>query len=155
MNDERFRVCSDFFHRTLDISTKMTKLALQNKSSIGTLAKEDQRGRKISHNKTPTEEVERVKRNINIFPRMESHYCRTKSTKLYLHASLNITKMYKLYLEWITDNPHDNDQAPVTHQMYRRIFCDNFNLAFYRPKNDQCSTCEGFENVDKTDENIK
>ena len=40
MNDERFRVCSDFFHRILDISTKMTKLTLQKKYSICTLTNE-------------------------------------------------------------------------------------------------------------------
>lgn len=32
--------------------------------------------------------------------------------------------------------------APVKESKYRQIFCENYNLAFFKPKTDQCSLCE-------------
>lgn len=29
--------------------------------------------------------------------------------------------------------------------MYRKIFCENYNISFYKPKKDQCSLCTLFE----------
>ena len=33
----------------------------------------------------------------------------------------------------------------VSLAMYRKIFCENYNISFYKPKNDQCSLCTQFE----------
>lgn len=41
-----------------------------------------------------------VKEHINSFPKVESHYCRRDSSKLYLSSDLNKAVMYRLY----TDN---------------------------------------------------
>ena len=30
---------------------------------------------------------------------------------------------------------------PVKEGKYRQIFCDDFNLSFFKPKKDQCSLC--------------
>ena len=67
----------------------------------------------------------------------------------YLEPCLNITKMHNLYLEWLNDKSvpgyvegYVEGYAGVNCQMYRRIFCDNFNLSFYTPKKDNCSTCQ-------------
>ena len=37
--------------------------------------------------------------HINRFPRMESHYCRQKSTRDYLHPDLNKKKMHEMFVE--------------------------------------------------------
>ena len=158
-NDERIRVCSYFFHATLDISTKTTRVASRKKSVTNTISITDMRGKAAPANKTPTEIVDKVKQHIDSFPRMESHYCRASSNREYLEPGLNITKMHHLYLEWLNDKHvpgYVKGYVGVNCQMYRRIFCDNFNLSFYTPKKDKCSTCESYNNLDeKIDEQIQ
>ena len=40
---------------------------------------------------------EYVERHIDRFPRMESHYCRKKTSYQYLSPDLSLIKMYELY----------------------------------------------------------
>jgi len=35
--------------------------------------------------------------------------------------------------------------------VYRQIFCTNFNLSFFKPKKDQCASCEKFKNSSNTE----
>ena len=115
------------------------------------------RGKAAPANKAPTEIVDKVKQHIDSFPRMESHYCRASSNREYLEPGLNITKMHNLYLKWPNDKSVPGNvegYVGVNCQMYRRIFCDNFNLTPQRKVN--CSTCESYINLDeKTDEQIQ
>lgn len=56
--------------------------------------------KRTSHNalnKTSTTNIDFVKEHINSFPRVESHYCRKDTSKLYLPSDLNKAKMYRLY----------------------------------------------------------
>ena len=86
---------------------------------------QDMRGRAPAHNKTPKEKIDWVKQHIDKFPRMESHYCRASTKRQYLESSLNINKMYHLYLEWIADEndpDHVEGYLPVKASMYRKVF---------------------------------
>lgn len=130
------RVCRDFFMKTLDIKRKTIDYNVSKKQH-GTYGGKDMRGRHIAPNKTDYERVTFVKKHIESFPKLESHYARKSTKKEYLQHDLNIKKMWKLYSE----ECQKKEKVPVSEAMYRKIFCEEFNLSFYRPKKDQCSTC--------------
>jgi hypothetical protein len=61
----------------------------------------DRRGAYQRHQSPDKIERNRVvKEHIDLFPKVPSHLCRVKTTKLYLEANLNVSKMHRLYLEW-------------------------------------------------------
>lgn len=139
--DDTHRVCQSFFIKTLCISDGPIIHAFKNRNDASVFQCADRRGKTSPPNKTPIEDVERVKRHIEKFPVMESHYCRKTSKRLYLDSKLSICKMHDLYA---TECKIDN-VVPVSSATYRRVFCTNYNYSFYKPKKDQCSTCTRFE----------
>ncbi|CAH2093503.1 unnamed protein product [Euphydryas editha] len=84
------------------------------------------------HTKRATAEEDRllVKEHINSLPRVPSHYCRKDSSREYLERFLTIKKMYSLYIAWIAEK----NKLPVKQEVYRRIFCNDFNIYFQKPK---------------------
>lgn len=118
--------------------------AFKNVTANGIFSTKDSRGRRTPVNKTPDVSVERVTKQIERFPVMESHYCRRSTSRMYLDSNLSISKMYELYT-----NDCKNDSAePVSLITYRRIFCKNYNYSFFKPKKDQCLTCTNYKNAD-------
>ena len=83
-------------------------------------------------NKTPPEAELEVKRHIESFPTLESHYARKDSQRKYLPGDLNVAKMYQLYVDQVKAKGKD----PVSISVYRHIFNNDFNLAFHMPKKD-------------------
>lgn len=79
-----------------------------------------------------------VESHINRFPKVESHYCRSSTSKEYLYPDLTLQKMYAMYIE---ENKENQDRA--SYSTYARVFKD-LNLAFHRPKKDMCSLCETY-----------
>ena len=51
--------------------------------------------------------------------------------------------MYELYV----DDCKNKGQQYVKCGIYRRVFCEQFNLSFHRPKKDRCDKCEKYENA--------
>ena len=68
---------------------------------------------------------------------VESHYCRAQTSKLYLESSLNISKMYDLYL----DHCKKIVVEPVKKHMFTSIFKE-LDISFQKPKKDSCAKCE-------------
>ncbi|KAL4705692.1 hypothetical protein ACJJTC_018765 [Scirpophaga incertulas] len=89
--------------------------------------------------------MEEVRRHIESFPCMESHYTRRDTNKKYLAADLNIRKMYTLYKQLCQK---ENIEA-VNELTYRRVFATEYNLSFFVPKKDQCTICTNYESADK------
>nr|CAH7761196.1 unnamed protein product [Callosobruchus chinensis] len=155
--ETRRRICTVFwncdFKRQKDFilnyveSTPPVRRRIRNENGTsvqigdgGIFQGEDKRGRKAPSNKTREEDVQRVKSHIERFPAMESHYTRKSSRRKYLDSKLSIAKMYSLYKE-LCEN---ENRKPVSLITYRRIFCNNYNLSFYKPKKDQCQMCVKF-----------
>ena len=82
-----------------------------------------------------------VMNHIRSFPAVESHYCRSETTRMFLEAGLNVSKMYDLYLQMCSEN----NMEPVKQSYYRFIFKTEFNLAFHQPKKDRCDRCEEYK----------
>lgn len=75
--------------------------------------------------------------HIKKFPVTESHYGRDKSCKQYLSESFSVPKMWRLW----KNERRTNKQPVASLSKYKRIFLDQFNLAFGNPKTDVCSRC--------------
>ncbi|KAF2902585.1 hypothetical protein ILUMI_03601 [Ignelater luminosus] len=74
-----------------------------------------------------------VVEHINSIPVIDSHYCRQSSTKQYFDASLNMTKLYELYLEYCEAKSIES----VKLHYYRNIFSYQFDIDFIKPKKDR------------------
>lgn len=137
---QRVRVCENFFKNTLCISNGPINKAFSERGTSGSFEGQDRRGKHEPVNKTKDEDVQFVKGHIEAFPTMESHYCRNTSSKKYLDSTLSISKMYELYKAKCTDA----SKTPVSINVYRNIFCTQYNLDFHKPKKDQCLMCHKY-----------
>lgn len=133
---ELVRVCRLFFCRTFSISETLTKNILKSTSpTTGRYSCEHKNTSRIPWNKTEERRVRKVKTFIASIPKVPSHYCRHDSKRLYFEPTLNISKLYALYIEKIGDNP-------VSKFVFSQLFHDwDPPLSFYHPKKDQCSIC--------------
>lgn len=137
INGERIHVCKKMFLQTLAISEQIVRTSLLKVTEYGTVDNEKRGGRK---NETIIEKDEKKRKHaeehIDRFERVESHYCRASSSKEYLSEELNLPKMYRMF---INDVKCGADEIP-SFTTYSRVFHGK-NLAFHRPKKDQCSLC--------------
>lgn len=138
---DNIRVCKPFFLGTLDISQKIVYDVHNKKTITGLIELKP----KLGNRKMLQEVTDKIKLHINSFPVIESHYCRAKTSKKYLEASLNIEKMYELYASQCTEN----GETPAKSSYYRKVFCTQFNLDFNKPKSDLCGKCEEYRFAEK------
>ena len=136
------RVCKKLFLDTLGIGRKTVDSAMKN-NCHGVFTGRDNRGRHVPANKTTDSKRSLVKEHIESFPLVESHYIRKTSQRKYLAPGLSISKMYDLYVEY--NKEKDTTSTPVKSNIYREIFCNDYNISFHVPKKDQCLQCEQFK----------
>lgn len=92
----KIKICQLFLN-SLSIRYQMVKTAAKNSYHLNssTVADDSRGSQRIfavsDHMK------QNVRDHINSFSTVSSHYCRKKTTKQYLDAALNITKMFDLY----------------------------------------------------------
>lgn len=140
----RIKICKKLFLNTLAISDRTVRTALKKLTPSGTVEKERRGGRQsakvVERDRRIRQEIEE---HIQRFPRVESHYCRSSSSKEYLHPDLNLRKMYSMFLEAYQVGD------PPSFITYSRIF-KKLNLSFHSPKKDQCSLCTTYFEGDET-----
>lgn len=136
VNEKRERICKTFFLGALDISQKTVQYPLKKKQH-GVFVGVDNRGKTSSVNKTPEIDRNFIREHIKSFPTVPSHYTRKDSNRQYLSANLSLKKMFYLYEELCKKK----GKKPCKINIYREMFCTEYNLAFHRPKKDQCSIC--------------
>lgn len=135
--DEDIQVCQKFFANTLDVSQGRVYYYFSQNKNKPTITPGAPRHGKHTKKVLSIEQKQGVRDHINRFPTVESHYCRQNTKKKYLHQGLNLSIMYRLYLE--------ETAKPVKFSAYRNIFNYEFNLAFFHPKKDRCDKCMAFE----------
>jgi hypothetical protein len=97
------------------INKSVVMNALQDKQISGLYGGVDKRKGKLPHNKTPDEKLQQVRTHIESFDTVESHYIRPNNSARYFAPGLNMTEMYRQYV---------NDLAqkkiiPVKKDIYR------------------------------------
>lgn len=100
-----------FFCGTFNISFQIIDLALKYKGEGGAYLGTDKRLGKKPKNATTEEQDDRVRKHIPSFPKMESHYCRKDSKKLYLSSDLNIATMYRVYRNSFNPNEFEKRET--------------------------------------------
>lgn len=135
-------VCKTFYLNTLNISDMFVRTALKKKTHGGMVSL-DRRGYHAPPNKISDDIRDGVKKHIESFPAIESHYSREKTVKKYLGNELNISKMYKLYVDNCKEHKVPTGNI-AKHWLYSEIFNNEFNLAFKEPANDSCDICDEF-----------
>lgn len=150
VSGEKSRVCLKFFCSVFQISFQIIDLALKHCSSSGIYVGTDGRIGRPAPNATSEDRVRHVKKHIDSFPRMESHYCRKYSKKLYLSPELNVAELYRLYCNEYCQR---ETIIPVSESVYRAIFRSyEPPLSTYVPKKDRCTKCKRYyEATDKTE----
>ncbi|KAJ8949696.1 hypothetical protein NQ314_008159 [Rhamnusium bicolor] len=143
-NTGKIKVCKKFFLNTLDISSQVIK-TVRNKMGNSGQIEEDKRGRVARNSKVSDETKRCVRRHINSFEAVDSHYCRKNSNRLYLPPTLSVSKMYDLYLEFCKDN---SISEIASESIYRQIFTHEFNISFFSPKKDLCDICHKYMTSD-------
>ncbi|KAK3708488.1 hypothetical protein RRG08_053069 [Elysia crispata] len=93
----RLKVCQPMFLNTLEISEKTARTAIQKKLPTGAVEAEKRGGRRAATTQRDEAILRAITAHILRFPTVESHYCRSSSSKQYLHPSLNIPKKYRLH----------------------------------------------------------
>lgn len=140
------RVCQNFFCNTFKISSSIINNCSKNRGLNGIFMGTDKRIGKMPANITSVESTNYVKEHINLYPRVESHYCRKSSKKQYLDSDLNLSRLYQMYKDFFCP---EKMITPVSPYVYQKIFHSyNPRLAFYKPKKDQCTKCNVYKRSD-------
>ena len=98
VNGVKVVVCKKFFLNTLGISEKFLRQALMKVNDDGVIELEKRGGRSTHLKASDIRRQETIINHINRFLRIESHYIRKDSTRLYLSSELTVQKMGSLLL---------------------------------------------------------
>lgn len=140
LGKNRLRVCKVMFLNTLGVKEwvikKWAKTGLE------------------THKTTDKNEVDHSKSNVidkriavlheffDSLPKLESHYCRASTSKLYLEPIWNSkANLYKIYKNEYCKSRNEKYVSIAT---FHKEF-DKMRLSLYRPKKDLCDNCVAYE----------
>lgn len=106
----------------------------------------DNRGKHTNRPNAIPEELENIiHEHIKSFKPRQSHYSlRQNPQRYYLDETLNVRRMYKMFLEEYKIN--------VSYKVYWSIFHNKFNIKFGLPRTDTCTVCDSLQQkVDAAD----
>lgn len=151
------QVCKQMYLNTLGIGDKWVRTAIKKKRDNSGAISVDGRGRTKRPNPERIAMKNDVIAHIKSFPTVESHYCRKDCKARFLPENLSRRKMWSMYkIEISSKQPtlENGDAAKprliASLRVYRKIFREEFNIKFLRPKKDQCPKCLSWKN--KTNE---
>jgi len=103
------RVCKSFYLNTLNICQSRVVSYHLSKDSVTGKLQPSKQGKHRKHKLADTHR-KAVIDHINSFPRVQSHYCRSRTQKEYLDDGLSIARMYNLFVEMrLAKQPDVND----------------------------------------------
>lgn len=127
------RVCQKTFVCILNITVQRVRTVSRTLAATGSVVTEKRGGDHTSAKNV--HKLRAVKRFIESFQCLESHYCRSSVIRKYLPSTLNIRKMWKIYIEQCSQN------TKVKESYFRSVFNRCYNLGFGSPRTDTCSKC--------------
>lgn len=142
-------VCKLMFLNTLSVSEKVVRTALAKRKISGVIEKEKRRRRQQSQIERDNKIRTLITQHINRFPRVESHYYRSDSTREYLHPNLTTRKMYRMLMQ----EQNDLLQPMPTYELYRQMF-KSINLSFHHPIKDRCGLCRHYLEGDEAKKTV-
>ena len=133
LDDCRSRVCKEMFLATLNLGEWSVKSWLQNSSEGMSTASKNRR----RPQKPESDEHKGISEFLQSLPKLESHYCRASTSKLYLEPMWQSHSA--LYKEYVANCRRSNKRA-MSRSIFSSVF-ENMNLSLYSPKKDQCDIC--------------
>jgi hypothetical protein len=97
-DDTEVRVCKSFYLSTLDISQRRISYFHETKLKSG-FPRPIAKGNHVKASEKSECMKKMIREHINSIPRIASHYCRSRTSKEYVDGSLNLTRIYRLYVE--------------------------------------------------------
>lgn len=142
------RVCKQFFKNTLDINDRPIRTVIEKQNKLaGSLLENDKRG-KHGHQKRVEDGIKQgISEFIESIPKIESHYTRANTSKLYIDGGKTIIDLHKDY----EDHCKANRKPFGNYALFYKIFTKDFNISFFVPKKDLCEICHVYENADVTE----
>jgi len=135
LNGDPLNVCKNMFLNTLSVGESQ----VHNWCSINEISTQQLQGTQSRPFKNNTGQKEFIELFFNKLPKMESHYCRKSTSKLYLEPLVQSkSQLYKIYI----DECNVNGKTPVSRTYFSEAFEAN-NLSLFSPKKDQCDLCCG------------
>jgi hypothetical protein len=114
-----------YVHENVQIDSVRIHRALC-KAKSGKLS--DLRGKHVPHNKTLPITIEIIHGHIKSFPTTVSHYTKKDTNKHYLDTNLNLSLIYRRFVEYIKQK--GTLQKIPSQSLYEKIFGRDFNLSF-------------------------
>lgn len=143
IGSERKEVCKQMFLNTLDIKEWSVRNWAQGGKHGMRRAEEKHversrtRGALSSSSQIPLAPSENAALFIDRLPKVESHYCRKSTSKVYLEPLFqSLQQLYRVYVEECKSEEKDF----VSRFTFSNIISDK-NVALFKPKKDQCDTC--------------
>lgn len=136
INNQELQVCQKMFLQTYAISDKIiTNVCTKLKESPTIPSDKREKHRNRPH-AIKDNVKDQIKQHIESFPIVNSHYTREYSKKKFLDSNVSISKMHRLYLEWVENNSSVKDSKilNVTFRQYSDIFNNEYNYAFFQTK---------------------
>ncbi|KAL0821161.1 hypothetical protein ABMA28_005780 [Loxostege sticticalis] len=140
VNEQRIRVCKQFYINTLDISDRQIRTVKAKTDSQGFLEQE-KRGKHDNRKRINSDVLQDIKDHINSIPRIESHYLRSKTDKEYISDGKTIKDLCNDF----NKQQRENNRTECDYWLYINTFNKDFNIGFYQPKKDRCETCLSYE----------
>ncbi|XP_031334040.1 uncharacterized protein LOC116164052 [Photinus pyralis] len=147
---EQIRVCKVMFCNTLGVSIRTISEWVKNELTSPAKNDQDQHtttSAEKRHDRFKQEKI-KLKRFLDYLPKLESHYCRKSSTKLYLEPLFKAkSEVYALYRDWCVEEKIN----PLCSATFSNTF-EDLNLSLFMPKKDECDVCVGYKtkNVEET-----
>lgn len=152
----KVRVCKTMFTNTLSIKPWTVSHWLTCERKQRDNIQPELRSVPVNKNKTDKTLAEtegrriRLKEFFDSMPKMESHYCRSSSSKLYLEPRWKSKReLYELYKTWSSTNYPDD--RPLCIALFHQIFSD-LSLSLFLPKKDECDLCVSHRTKNVEDE---
>ncbi|KAF0746515.1 Uncharacterized protein FWK35_00025276, partial [Aphis craccivora] len=146
-NNKRIRICKTMFLNTLSISDKLVRNLVCNKNVISNNDIIDNDLDSVNFtNVIETNNVSERKGLLHAFldslSKMESHYCRSSSSKLYLEPNW-LTKK-SLYDFYCSDFCQLRNTKPMSSAAFDNLL-EEKNISLFQPKKDACDICTAFQ----------
>ncbi|XP_046995562.1 uncharacterized protein LOC124607309 [Schistocerca americana] len=144
------KVCKKTYLKILQISGSTMHQAIA-KAKTSSLC--DQRRKHVPHNKSADSAIIHILNHISSFPSTSSHYCRRDSSKKYFDSRLDLSLMYRLFIDKLKEE--DPNVKPPSQSLYEKVFRRDFNLSFKPPQKDTCQTCDRLNKLITAEETLR
>lgn len=149
-NFNRLQVCRQMFLSTLGVKEKMVRNWITNTGKHGTeFSGELKKNLRVELKRSSVSgQRNQTKRTyleswLKKLPKMESHYCRQQTKKLYFEASFaSYNEIYKLYVDEC-ESEKENANA-VSYPIFVKLVKD-LNYSIFHPKKDECDFCVSYK----------